>query len=95
MKSRVDGDDVGCESRIYRNGRDRRRGESGSLATRSRRVPRGALIAVTLVYSGDGFGLVRAEELKHGARSAVARGGTAARDIRFDKSIRDMSGGAS
>ena len=46
--------------------------ESRSLATtatnRSRSVPRDALVAVTLVDRGDGFGLVRAKELKRGTR---------------------------
>jgi len=31
-------------------------------------VPRGTLVAVTLVYGGDGFGLVRPEELKRGTK---------------------------
>lgn len=43
---------------------------SRSLATtasnRSWTVPRDTLVAMTLVYSGDGFGFVGAEELKRG-----------------------------
>lgn len=46
--------------------------DSRSLATtasnRSRSVPRDALVAITLVDSGDGFGLVRAKELGRGTR---------------------------
>jgi len=46
--------------------------DSRSLATtasnRSRSVPRDALVAITLVDRGDGFGLVRAKELGRGTK---------------------------
>jgi hypothetical protein len=69
-ESRTDGNGLEWESRVHRNGRGRRRDWGRSLATpatnRSRSVPRDTLVAKTLVDRGDGFGLVRAKELKRG-----------------------------
>lgn len=63
--------------------------------TANRSVPWQALVTITLVYRGDGFGLVGTEELKHNIRRATLRKDAVGQDLQFGKSIRDTSVGAS